>query len=107
VAATEILRAESLIREARAATRLQVNGNVTTTTNAQTIEFDGSVVTPRNQVAAAASFDMPILAAAAWARRVQAAEGKTVAELSLANVRRQIAFATAAIIGLHAASPAP
>jgi outer membrane protein TolC len=94
-AATQILHAESLIREARAATLLQVNGNVTTTTNTQTVEFDGTVVTPRNQVAAGVAVDMPILAAAAWARRAQAGDTKTVAELSLANVKRQIAFAAA------------
>jgi outer membrane protein TolC len=38
---------------------------------------------------------MPILAAAAWARRAQAGDVKGVADLTVADVKRQIAFATA------------
>jgi len=41
------------------------------------------------------SADQPILAAAAWARRTQPQDTKHVAELSLAEAKRQIAFATA------------
>ena len=58
-----ILRAEGLLRQARAATRLQVNGNVTTTTLNTGVEFQGSTVTPQNsgdRVARRA--DMPIVA---------------------------------------------
>ena len=94
-AASGILRAEGLIRQARAATHLQVVGNVTTTTLNRGVEFQGATVTPRHQVTASFSADMPILAAAAWARRAQADEAKAVAELTVADVRRQIAFATA------------
>jgi outer membrane protein TolC len=94
-AATGILRAEGLIRQARAATRLQVVGNVTTTTLNTSVEFQGSVVTPQNQVTASVTADMPIVAAAAWARRAQAEDTKTVSQLALADTRRQIAFATA------------
>jgi outer membrane protein TolC len=94
-AAAGILRAEGLIRAARAATLLQVTGNVTTTTLNTGVEFDGSVVTPRNQVAATLTADMPILAAAAWARRAQARDTRNVAELTVADTRRNIAFAAA------------
>jgi outer membrane protein TolC len=94
-AATGILRAEGLIRQARAATRLQIVGNVTTTTLNTGVEFQGSVVTPQNQVTASVTADMPIVAAAAWARRAQAEDTKTVSQLALADTRRQIAFATA------------
>ena len=52
-------------------------------------------MTPRNQITASLTLDQPILAAAAWARRAQAADAKTVAELSAAETRRQIALATA------------
>jgi len=94
-AATGILRAEGLIRQARAATRLQIGGNVTTTTLNTGVDFQGSVVTPRNQVTASLTADMPIVAAAAWARRAQAEDTKAVSQLALADTRRQIAFATA------------
>jgi len=94
-AAAGILRAEGLIRQARAATLLQLSANVTTTTLNQSIEFSGFTVTPRNSVTASITADMPILAAAAWARRAQAQDTRAVAELSAAETRRQIAFAAA------------
>ncbi len=90
-----ILRAEGLIRQAHATTRLQVNGNVTTTTLNTGVEFQGSTVTPQNQVTASLTADMPILAGAAWARRAQALDTRMVAELTVADVKRQIAFAAA------------
>jgi outer membrane protein TolC len=94
-AASGILRAEALIRQARAATMLQVSGNVVTTTLNRGVEFQDTVVTPRNQVNASLTADMPIVAAAAWARRAQAADAKTVAELTVADTKRQVAVATA------------
>jgi outer membrane protein TolC len=95
VAAAGILRAEGLLAQARAATRLQLTGNVTTTTLNKGVEFQGSTVTPQNQVNASLTFDMPIVAAANWARRAQAEDSRRVAELSSADIRRQIALATA------------
>jgi outer membrane protein TolC len=94
-AAAGILRAEGLVRQARAATLLQVNGSVFTTTLNSSVEFQGSVVTPQNQISAAVTADQPIVAAAAWARRAQAADAKTVAELSVVNTKRQVALAAA------------
>jgi outer membrane protein TolC len=94
-AASGILRAEGLIRQARAGTQLQLSGNVTTTTLNRGVEFQGSTVTPRNQVTASLNADMPIVAAAAWARRAQADDVKAVSELTVAETKRQVAFATA------------
>ena len=94
-AATGILRAEGLIRQARAATRPQISGNVTTTTLNTGVEFQGSVVTPQNQITASLTADMPIVAAAAWARRAQAEDTRAVSQLALADARRQVAFAAA------------
>src|SRR4030095_6155296 len=94
-AAAGILRAEGLVRQARAATLLQVNGSVVTTTLNSSVEFQDSVVTPQNQISAAVTADQPILAAAAWARRAQAADAKTVAELSVVNTKRAGGFAAA------------
>ena len=94
-AAAGILHAEGLVRQARAATLFQLTGNLATTTLNRGVEFDGQTVTPRNSVTASLAASMPILAAAAWARRTQAQDTRTVAELSVAETRRQIAFATA------------
>ena len=94
-AASRILRAEGLIRQARAETLFQLSGNVTTTTLNRGVEFQGSTVTPRNQLTATLNADMPIVAAAAWARRAQADDVKTVSEFTVAETKRQVAFATA------------
>lgn len=94
-AASAILHAEGLLRAARAATLLQVSANVTTTTLNTGVDFQGVTVTPRNSVAASLTADMPIVAAAAWARRAQAEDTRDVATLTVADTRRQIAFAAA------------
>jgi outer membrane protein TolC len=94
-AAAGILRAEGLLQQARAATLLQVVGNVTSTTLNTGVEFDGATVTPQNQVTATINVAMPIVAAAAWARRAQAADTRTTAEADVAETRRQIAFSAA------------
>ncbi len=95
IAAAGILRAEGLLRQARAATLLQVTGNITTTTLNHGVDFEGATVTPQNQLAASLTADMPVVNAAAWARRAQAQDQQHVAELNLADVRRQVATATA------------
>jgi outer membrane protein TolC len=95
IAAAGILRAEGLLRQARSAIRPQVTGTVVTTTLNTGVEFQGAVVTPRDQLAASLTVDVPIVAAAAWARRAQAADNRQVAELSAADIRRQISLATA------------
>jgi outer membrane protein TolC len=95
VAAAGILRAEGLVSQARAATLLQANGTVVTTTLNRGVEFQDTVVTPRNQVNLSLTADQPIVAAAAWARRAQAADAKTVAELSVVDTKRQVALSAA------------
>jgi outer membrane protein TolC len=59
------------------------------------VEFQGSVVTPQNQITASLTADLPIVAAAAWARRAQAEDTRIVSELTLADTRRQVALAAA------------
>jgi outer membrane protein TolC len=95
IAAAGILRAEGLLSQARSATLLQVVGSVTTTTLNQGVSFEGTTVTPRHQVSGSLTIDMPIVAAANWARRAQAANDRDVAALSAVETRRQIALATA------------
>ncbi len=94
-AAAGILRAEGLLAEARAAGRPFASGSVTTTTINRGVSFDDITVTPRNQVTAGLTVDMPIVAAATWARRAQAEDDAHVAELGAADARRQVAMATA------------
>ena len=95
VAAAGILRAEGLLRQARAATMLQVDGNVTTTTLNTGVTFEDTVVSPRHQVTGSLTLDQPIIAAAAWARRAQAEDNRQIAALGADDTRRQIALATA------------
>jgi outer membrane protein TolC len=94
-AAAGILRAEGLLSQARSATLLQVTGAVQTTTLNRGVEFDGATVTPRHQITSSLTIDMPIVAAADWARRAQAQDNRAIADLSATETRRQIALATA------------
>ena len=95
IAAAGILRAEALMAEARSASRLQVNGTVTTTTLNSGVEFQGSTVTPQNQLAAGLDVRIPLYAPARWARTAQAGDAKQVAQASADEVRRQTSLATA------------
>ena len=94
-AASRILAAEGLIRQARAGTLTRVFADTTWTNLNRGVEFQGSTVTPRSQVTASITAGQPILAGVAWARRAQAEDTKNVAELNVADTKRQIAFATA------------
>ena len=95
IAAAGILRAEALLMETRSASRLQVNGNITTTTLNRGVEFDGATVTPQNQLGATLDARMPLYAPARWARTAQADAVRHVAQAGADDVRRQTALATA------------
>jgi outer membrane protein TolC len=95
IAAASILRAQALVDQARAGSRLQVNGNVTTTTLNTGVEFEGTTVTPRNSVTAGLDIRYPFYAPATWALQAQARDNAGIAELSAADTRRQTALATA------------
>ena len=95
IAAAGILRADALLTEARSTTRLQVTGNVTTTTLNRGVEFDGSTVTPQNQVAGSLDVRFPLYAPVRWARTAQAGDNQRVAEANRDEVRRKTALATA------------
>jgi outer membrane protein TolC len=94
-AAAGILRADGLLGQARAATLLQLTGGVTWATLNRGVEFNDVTVTPQSQATGTLTAAMPILAAAAWARRTQAMDNKAVAELNVADVKHQVALATA------------
>lgn len=94
-AAAEILRAEALLGQVRAAALPQVTANVAGTM------FRGSelagvpVAISLNQMVAAVTVSAPLYAPVQWALRVQLMDNKQVAELAAADVKRQVAVATA------------
>jgi HAE1 family hydrophobic/amphiphilic exporter-1 len=94
IAATNILRSEALLQQARAFTRPRVGATVNNVTRDTGIEFGGQVVQPQNQTLIAASASAPVLAAAQWAARTQAMDQVEIARLNESDVRRQIAVAT-------------
>lgn len=95
VAAAEILRAEGLLKQARAVTLPNVDISGTNTTLDDSRGLAGQTFTPQNTFSAAASLSMPLFAPAMWARRVQAEDTRRVAEAGVDEARRQIAVATA------------
>lgn len=92
-ATSEILRANALLRQARAALFPTVNGTLSDTVASQIIEFDGSPISPRNSFTATAPVTLP-LSAVTWARRNQARDNTVTADRGLADARRQIAQST-------------
>jgi outer membrane protein len=93
-ATSEILRANALLRQARAALFPTVNGSLQDTVASQIIEFDGSPISPRNSFTATAPVTMP-LSAVSWARRNQAKDNTVTADRALVDARRQIAQSAA------------
>jgi len=94
-AAAEILRADALIRQVRAGALPQVSAGVTNTTLNDARSFGTTVTTPQNQLTAALAVAAPLYAPVQWALRVQLMDNKQTAELAAADVRRQVAVATA------------
>ena len=94
IAATNILRSEALLLQARAATLPRVGVNVTNTTLDSGRSFGDQTVQPQNQSLFGLSASLP-LAATQWAARVQAMDQVEIARLSVTDTRRQIAVATA------------
>ena len=102
-AATTVRSAEALLAQARAAVRPTVDGTISTTVLDGERGFDGNIVQPRTQTLFAGSAAAPVLAMAQWAARAQAQQRIGVAELDVADVRRQVGVAAAeaylAVIG--------
>jgi outer membrane protein TolC len=90
-----ILRAESLLQQARAVTLPNVSAAFTNVFVNAERSFDDVVTQPRSQATLSASLSMPVLAAAQWAARTQARDQVEIANLTAADVRTNIAVATA------------
>jgi outer membrane protein TolC len=90
-----ILRAEGLLQQTRAATMPFLTANLTSLVNSTERRFDDVVTSPRTQGTFSAQLGMPVLAAARWAATTQARDQVEIANLSTADVRTNIAVATA------------
>jgi HAE1 family hydrophobic/amphiphilic exporter-1 len=94
IAATNILRSEALLQQARGQIMPRLGVTATNTTLDTGREFSGQTVQPQNQTVFGLSAALPI-APAQWAARTQAMDQVEIARLSVTDARRQIAVATA------------
>jgi outer membrane protein TolC len=94
-ASTAVLGAEALLAQARAAVKPTAGGSAVVTVLDDERGFSGNVVQPRTQLTLAGSIDVPVLAAAQWAARTQAADQVSLAKLTVADIRRQVGVAAA------------
>jgi outer membrane protein TolC len=94
-AAAGILRAEALLQQVTSRTRPSLDASVALDVVDPVSSFEGTNITPRAQSATSATFRAPIWTPLAWAQRVQAADQVLVAQSTVADVRRQLAVATA------------
>jgi outer membrane protein TolC len=90
-----ILRAEGLLQQTRAATMPFVTASLTSLVNSTERRFDDVVTSPRTQGTFGAQLGMPVLAASRWAATTQARDQVEIANLATADVRTNIAVATA------------
>ena len=95
IAAANILRAEAILKQARAAIRPAISAEGLNVTLDNARESDGAVVTPQNSFTASIPVSMPLYAPAQWAQRTQASDQRRVAQASADEVRRQVAVAAA------------
>jgi outer membrane protein TolC len=95
MAAQGILRAEALLQQATTVFRPTLGGTVTATTLDSERGFDDLVTQPRTQIISDMALSFPVLAAARWAARTQAADRVDIARIGLDETRRQIAIAAA------------
>lgn len=94
-AAQAILRAEALLDQARSVFRPSVYGTVGTTILNEARGFDDNIFQPQRQTAFNATLSYPLLAAARWAQKNQAADQWGIAKISAEETRRQVALTAA------------
>jgi outer membrane protein TolC len=90
IAATNILRSEALLLQARAQTMPRVGVSATNTTLDTGREFGGQTVQPQNQTVLGLNAALPV-APSQWALKAQALDQVGIARLSVTDTRRQIA----------------
>ena len=94
IAATNILRSEALLLQARSQTLPRVGVFATNTTLDSGRAFGDQTVQPQNQTVLGLNATLPV-SPAQWAARAQAMDQVEIARLSVTDTRRQIAVATA------------
>lgn len=94
-AAAGIMRAEAILQQVRSSALPSVNATFTTNVIAPVTSFSGSSIVPRTQTQTLGGLTVPLITPVAWALRAQAADQVFVSQQSQADVRRQIAVATA------------
>ncbi len=94
-AASDILRANALLRQARSALYPQASGSVSEVINTPVIEFNGSSITPRTQLQIQGSISQEIYAPVQWALKNQASDQVVVSQRALDEAKRQIALSAA------------
>lgn len=94
-AAAEILRANALLGQVRAAALPQVSAGVAAGMSHGSPLLGTTDSTSQNQFSATVTALAPLYAPVQWALRVQLMDNKQVADLAAADVRRQVAVATA------------
>ena len=95
VALAEIDRADALIKEARSGWYPTLNGYAAYTRLDHDRVFNGVRELAANEVAANLTLTVPLVSAPAWINTRLAKDNRRIAEASAADVRRQIAQATA------------
>jgi outer membrane protein TolC len=97
VARSEIERAEALVKEARSGyyPNLNLNAVYTRLDHDRRIGSTGQVVASGDQLTGNLTLTAPILAAPAWANTRHAEATRRIADASAADLRRQVAQATA------------
>jgi outer membrane protein TolC len=95
ITATNVLRAEALLQQIRAATLPFVNAAAVNSTLDAARGFDDNIVQPQNQWTLSASAGVPVLAAARWAARAQQADRVAIERLNTIDVQRQVAVSAA------------
>jgi outer membrane protein len=107
VAVAEVLRAEGLLLQSRSAVLPRVTGNSAYTRLNSAREFAGQVFTPQGVKTANVTVTAPLVDLAAWAQWAHAEDVRKIAQLSTAQVKRNVAIAVGnaylAVIARHRA----
>jgi outer membrane protein TolC len=94
-AAAEVLRAEALIRETRSTSLPQVTASGSYTRLQFETKVGPVVFQPKGTTAGNGTVSVPLVNLAAWAAWAHAVDNRAIAELSVADVKRRVALATA------------
>src|SRR5215216_7837686 len=92
-AASGVVRAEAILKQARARSLPSVDAAFTTNVIDPVTSFNGTSIVPRTQTLTTAGVSVPLLTPVSWAERNQAADQVRVSERVVADARRAIAFA--------------